>query len=186
MTLPNENKYSYVSEYLFINFLNTINIKKVTVTDFLEEPNGLQDWLCFMETQKVLTGQQAKMLRKFPIDANLLKEFRNDWRSYFTEPDLLQKAFKDLATYTKSTPLYFDEQFRPVPSEGGTKGLLALLSFDILQASRKGVLRKLKKCENPVCYAFFINASGKQKWCSMEVCGNRQKAKRHYVKKENS
>ncbi|WP_251047411.1 CGNR zinc finger domain-containing protein [Planococcus sp. ISL-110] len=33
---------------------------------------------------------------------------------------------------------------------------------------------------------FFVDTSGKRKWCSKDICGNRQKARRHYSKKTNS
>ncbi|WP_236610289.1 CGNR zinc finger domain-containing protein [Planococcus halocryophilus] len=31
-----------------------------------------------------------------------------------------------------------------------------------------------------------MDTSGKRKWCSMEVCGNREKARRHYAKQLSS
>ncbi|EGA89783.1 hypothetical protein GPDM_08240 [Planococcus donghaensis MPA1U2] len=186
MTITNENYYSYVSDYLFINFLNTINIKKIAVTDFLEEENGLEDWLSYMAKQGILNSQQVEQLEMSPIDAKKMKAFREEWRNYFERSEESQYAFDSLAMYTKHTPLSFDSSLKPIPSKGGTEGLLAILSFEMLQAFQSGIFEKLKKCDSSVCYAFFINTSGKRKWCSMEVCGNREKAKRHYAKKLDS
>ncbi|MCH4827018.1 CGNR zinc finger domain-containing protein [Planococcus halocryophilus] len=186
MTSNNENYYSYVSDYLFINFLNTINIKKIAVTDFLEEENGIEDWLSFMRNHGILNLQQVEQLEKSSIDVKKMKDFRDQWRNYFEESEELQNAIESLAMYTKQTPLYFDLSLKPIPSKGGTEGLLAMLSFEMLQASQSGIFKKLKKCDNSVCYAFFIDTSGKRKWCSMEVCGNREKARRHYAKKLSS
>lgn len=186
MSKTTENHYSYVSDYLFLNFLNTINIKKIAVTDFLEDQRGLEDWLLFMEKRGVLTPQQADALQKSPIDVQELKAFRDEWRNRLSHPEELPDSLGSLASYTKETPLYFDGRFHPVPSGGGTEGLFALLSFDMLQAFQKEVFSKLKKCESSLCYAFFIDSSGKRKWCSMEVCGNREKARRHYAKKTNA
>lgn len=186
MTKATEDHYSYVSNYLFINFLNTINIKQVDVTDFLEKQQGLDDWLFFMEAKEVLNSEQTKALRQSPIDVQKIKAFRDQWRSYFSETEEPHNSLESLASHTKQTPLYFDDKFNPIPSAGGTEGLLALLSFDMMQAFQKGLVNKLKKCESSLCYAFFIDASGKRKWCSMEVCGNREKARRHYAKKTSS
>jgi predicted RNA-binding Zn ribbon-like protein len=43
-------------------------------------------------------------------------------------------------------------------------------------------LDKVKRCANPECGWLFLDDSraGKRRWCSMESCGNRAKARRHY------
>jgi predicted RNA-binding Zn ribbon-like protein len=45
-------------------------------------------------------------------------------------------------------------------------------------------LSKVKRCANPVCGWLFLDDSraGKRRWCSMQSCGNRAKARRHYHK----
>ena len=45
-----------------------------------------------------------------------------------------------------------------------------------------GKLDKVKRCANPECGWLFLDDSraGKRRWCSMQSCGNRAKAKRHY------
>lgn len=45
-------------------------------------------------------------------------------------------------------------------------------------------LDKVKRCANPDCGWLFLDDSraGKRRWCSMQSCGNRAKAKRHYHK----
>lgn len=180
-----ETGYSFVSQYLFINFLNTINIKKIAVTDFLDEENDVEDWLSFMAQQGILNQQQLGEIQKSPIDVKRVKAFRDQWRGYLSASEARKIPFDSLAAYTKQAPLFIDESFVPVPSKGGTDGLLALLSFEMIQAFGQGVFKKIKKCESSLCYAFFVDTSGRRKWCSMEVCGNREKARKHYAKKEN-
>ena len=43
-------------------------------------------------------------------------------------------------------------------------------------------LDKVKRCANPECGWLFLDDSraGKRRWCSMQSCGNRAKARRHY------
>ncbi|MFZ5779463.1 MAG: CGNR zinc finger domain-containing protein [Pseudomonadota bacterium] len=45
-----------------------------------------------------------------------------------------------------------------------------------------GRLDKVKRCANPECGWLFFDDSraGKRRWCSMQACGNRAKARRHY------
>ncbi|KAA0956405.1 CGNR zinc finger domain-containing protein [Planococcus sp. ANT_H30] len=178
-----ETKYSFVSQYLFINFLNTINIKKITAIDFLEEKRGIDDWLAFLGSQEVLNLQQVEKLKSSPVEAKELKVFRDQWRNYFSTDQRDKSSLDSLVAHTTKVPLYFNKVCEPIPSKGGTEGLLALLSYDMLLALQSGVFEKIKKCESSLCYAFFVDISGKRKWCSMEICGNREKARRHYSKK---
>lgn len=41
---------------------------------------------------------------------------------------------------------------------------------------------RVKHCENPDCMLWFFDTTrnGTRRWCSMAVCGNRMKARRHY------
>jgi predicted RNA-binding Zn ribbon-like protein len=43
-------------------------------------------------------------------------------------------------------------------------------------------LRKVRMCEAPTCAWLFLDQSRNRsrRWCDMKVCGNRQKARRHY------
>ena len=47
-----------------------------------------------------------------------------------------------------------------------------------------GKLDKVRRCANPECGWLFFDDSraGKRRWCSMQACGNRAKARRHYHK----
>jgi predicted RNA-binding Zn ribbon-like protein len=44
--------------------------------------------------------------------------------------------------------------------------------------------RRIRQCANPECLWLFIDASknGTRRWCDMTACGNRAKARRHYLK----
>jgi predicted RNA-binding Zn ribbon-like protein len=41
---------------------------------------------------------------------------------------------------------------------------------------------RVKHCQNPDCALWFFDTTrnGTRRWCSMAVCGNRMKARRHY------
>jgi predicted RNA-binding Zn ribbon-like protein len=47
---------------------------------------------------------------------------------------------------------------------------------------------RLKACENRSCILYFYDTSRnrQRRWCSMETCGNRAKASRHYHRKKAS
>ncbi|GHH51388.1 CGNR zinc finger domain-containing protein [Lentzea cavernae] len=60
-----------------------------------------------------------------------------------------------------------------------TAAAQAVLEWDALRVSSPG---RLRPCANPECRLFLIDHSkpNSARWCSMAVCGNRMKARRHY------
>jgi predicted RNA-binding Zn ribbon-like protein len=66
--------------------------------------------------------------------------------------------------------------------DGSTRNLVAaraVLAWDQVQRTRPG---RLRACQNPDCRLFLLDRSkgNTGRWCSMETCGNRMKARRHY------
>lgn len=86
-------------------------------------------------------------------------------------------------------PLLRGVSFVPVVDEGITWALCveperrlatrALLVWDTLVKRSPG---RLRPCANDECRLFLIDRStaNRARWCSMAVCGNRMKARRHY------
>jgi predicted RNA-binding Zn ribbon-like protein len=69
---------------------------------------------------------------------------------------------------------------RRYPDDGAVAARLAL-TWAELEASRPG---RLRPCANDECTRFLIDRSkaNSAQWCSMALCGNRMKARRHYEK----
>jgi predicted RNA-binding Zn ribbon-like protein len=63
--------------------------------------------------------------------------------------------------------------------QGRSAAARAVLTWDALRVSSPG---RLRACANPECRLFLIDhsKSNSARWCSMTVCGNRMKARRHY------
>ncbi|HEV7852477.1 MAG TPA: CGNR zinc finger domain-containing protein [Mycobacterium sp.] len=64
--------------------------------------------------------------------------------------------------------------------KGGPGGAVrAVLAWDGLRTSSPG---RLRPCANAECRLFLIDRSkpNTARWCSMAICGNRMKARRHY------
>jgi len=61
----------------------------------------------------------------------------------------------------------------------------AVLAWDALAAQRPG---RVRPCANDECRLFLIDRSkaNAARWCSMAVCGNRMKARRHYQRARNT
>ena len=61
----------------------------------------------------------------------------------------------------------------------------AILAWDALARQSP---RRLRPCANDECRLFLIDRSkaNAARWCSMAVCGNRMKARRHYQRAQNT
>jgi predicted RNA-binding Zn ribbon-like protein len=60
----------------------------------------------------------------------------------------------------------------------------AVLAWDALARHSPG---RLRPCANDECRLFLVDRSKANgaRWCSMAVCGNRMKARRHYQRARN-
>jgi predicted RNA-binding Zn ribbon-like protein len=61
----------------------------------------------------------------------------------------------------------------------------AVLAWDALARHSPG---RLRPCANDECRLFLVDHSkaNAARWCSMAVCGNRMKARRHYQRRRNT
>jgi predicted RNA-binding Zn ribbon-like protein len=69
-------------------------------------------------------------------------------------------------------------QVKPRFKAGLADALLGRLAADFAETLASGRANRLRRCEHPSCAMMFIDTSknGKRRWCSMETCGNREKA----------
>jgi predicted RNA-binding Zn ribbon-like protein len=77
---------------------------------------------------------------------------------------------------------------RLVATAPGLAGALAQLIVAVQTAAADGSLRRLKACRRSCCHWLFWDASPPASgvWCSMSVCGNRTKVRRHRAKAARS
>jgi predicted RNA-binding Zn ribbon-like protein len=104
--------------------------------------------------------------------------------------DVLQDLVRGHASVKALAPLLDGVSYQPAITDGGIDWDLdvtptrrvaarAVLTWDEVRRLHPG---RLRPCENPDCRLFLIDHSkpNKARWCSMAVCGNRMKARRHY------
>jgi predicted RNA-binding Zn ribbon-like protein len=113
-----------------------------------------------------------------------------EWQAARAARSTLQAVVRAQEPASSLAPLLEGVSYRPSVSEDGvrwrlesptgqTAAVRAVLAWDTLRRTRPG---RLRPCENPECALFLIDHSkpNKARWCSMAVCGNRMKARRHY------
>ena len=79
-------------------------------------------------------------------------------------------------------PLLDDPATRFEPTAGGIDGALGRIVAAIHAAVAEGSWERLKACERDVCrWAFYDRSKNRSShWCSMAVCGQREKNRRAY------
>lgn len=88
-----------------------------------------------------------------------------------------------------SAPLSYqlnEDNLVAIPVGTPDAAIASLVALDVLQLLASGALLTLRRCANPDCVLLFLDASGKRKWCSMKICGNRAKVARHEHKRKKS
>ena len=65
------------------------------------------------------------------------------------------------------------------PRAPGVDGTIGMVLAEVYKAMENGTWTRLKACQRQTCrWAFYDQARNRSgKWCSMAVCGNREKAK---------
>jgi predicted RNA-binding Zn ribbon-like protein len=113
-----------------------------------------------------------------------------EWQAVRAARAALQDVVRGQERAATLAPVLDGVSYRPAVSDDGVLFHLdapadrkasaqAVLTWDALRRTRPG---RLRACENSECALFLIDHSkpNKARWCSMAVCGNRMKARRHY------
>ena len=69
----------------------------------------------------------------------------------------------------------------PAPAARTPRGVLAMIAADAAELLGTDLRERLRICPGPGCGGRFLDDSpaGRRRWCSMAVCGNRNKAAAH-------
>jgi hypothetical protein len=163
-----ETREAPVDEALLLDLLNTTPVVDGAQRDDLADAEAGREWL-------VAHGQEAS---------------DDEWRAVVDARAALQQVvrgdeaaaslarFVDGVRYGASFAGAGITWALDLP-EGRTAAARAVLTWDALRVSSPG---RLRPCANTDCRLFLIDHSrpNNARWCSMAVCGNRMKARRHY------
>lgn len=156
-------------EALLLDLLNSTPVIDGVARDELADPVTAPAWLSSRDLG--------------PANERHLQELR-DVR------DALQDIVRGERTPQALQPFLTGVGLFPALSENGITWALdtgktpsaaarAILAWDALRISSPG---RLRPCANADCQLFLIDRSkpNTARWCSMAICGNRMKARRHY------
>ena len=199
--MPNRPPAMFIADSLGLDFLNSIATPVDTPVDWIDDGDGLIDWLAQarLVSSDELDAMKARALPgeldKVADQARALREwFRGFVRKHAGRP-LTAKALHELGPL--NSLLERDEAFRQItPRVGEGGGGLALqrmrrwrspesLLLPVGEAMAKFVCDEdfsdVKACEGHSCTLLFADHTRRRarRWCIMAVCGNRAKQAAH-------
>lgn len=179
---------------VWINLVNTIDKK---MDDILDDQLRTIQWL---EANNLLRGSDAEAIKRNPewlhplIDElhtlrRLCKvalfELEEQGKLSTHTKDQLQKLIEQVSV---SLTLHQTEEKMDLVCQGVTPQdhVLYQIVHSIIHTLGTVSPDRIRKCEHESCILYFIDTSksGKRRWCSMETCGNRQKAAEFYARKK--
>lgn len=152
-------------EQLLLDLLNTTPVIDGVPTDDLADPADADAWMA------------AHGLPPDPADRDALIGVRT----------AVQAVVRDGASPGLLRPFLSGVHLTPALDDtgitwqvtGGDAAARVALAWDGLRIASPG---RLRPCANTECHLFLLDRSkpNNARWCSMAVCGNRMKARRHY------
>lgn len=161
-------------EALLLDLLNTTPVIDGASHDELEDPVAAQAWLNSHGLEPACERLQELVDARTALQAVVRGEQAPQTLQPFLEGVRLSPLISgDGISWTLSTR---------EPSQGAAR---AILAWDALRISRPG---RLRPCANSDCQLFLIDRSkpNTARWCSMAICGNRMKARRHYQRSKTT
>lgn len=153
-------------ESLLLDLLNTTPVVDGVATDVLGGPPSAGQWLA----DHGLNDNDREALRD--VRAALQAVVRGDENAL---------ALRHFVGHARLQPTVTEAGIDWLWESGGPIGpaLRVVLAWDALRLTSPG---RLRPCANTECHLFLLDRSkpNNARWCSMAVCGNRMKARRHY------
>lgn len=181
-----QSKFFFIANNLAIDFMNTDIVDRGQAIDLLDAPSSLVNWASSagiglqdkvttanMSLAKELRGA-IKTLVASKLDGNKTPDTSlNTVNAWLPKGSIEQHLKEEKGNFTL-TPLHEKLTVEMLLGRIATDAAVLLSSFNHV---------KLKRCANSKCVLMFvdISRSGKRRWCSMDVCGNRAKAANHYL-----
>lgn len=180
----------FLGGHLWLDLLNTTPILAGVAQDLLATPDQCERWLAAagLPTPEPPALEQAR--RTLLALRQRLRAAFDELRQTGTVSKtaayavnlLLAQARVELRLDVTANGAQLVENFDPGP--GGPAAIVAE-DFARFAASRPAAQQRLKGCANPACSMVFFDAgkNATRRWCSMALCGNREKIKRYRTRR---
>jgi predicted RNA-binding Zn ribbon-like protein len=175
--------FLFIGNNLATDFVNTEVISQQGRADLLSAPESLSAWFesagcahgikCSERELEEARELRAAIRRTFDrvVEAKALQA---------SDIELLNKLANELTRVLSGSNNNYKLTYR-LETASDVLALIALTCSELLASAR---LNSIRKCASEKCILYFVDTSKNQQrqWCSMEICGNREKVRKHYDK----
>jgi predicted RNA-binding Zn ribbon-like protein len=176
------NKAAAPEAELLVEFVNTLDIEGGT--DAIADPGLLEAWVAARTGEYVAGVEDADVARVLALREALrdLLRANNGEQSQAGALAPLREAAERTRIRTTFSP---DGKLSLAPARSGLSGFEARLLLAIERLQCHGAWPRLKACTEEECrWAFYDTSRNRSRtWCSMDVCGNREKTRRYRERK---
>ena len=205
LTSRDEALFTFIGERLWLDFVNTDDLRRGVRFDALREFETFVQWL---EAANVVDGERAAGLRRRAqqqpsgaaaalVDA---RRVRASLRALAERGNSTEKARIETLTEinrilgrsagTRRLEPKGDGTFARsfVPVGDAFAGLMIPVVESAADALVIGELARIRRCADGRCPRVFYDGTknGRRRWCDMATCGNRAKAARHRVRRRQA
>ncbi len=198
-----QQDFLFLGNHTCLDFVNTELVIKGTWTDLLESFDDLVAWLVesrqlqkheaesaktkFSHDEKAMILAEAKTFRA--VLRRMVRQIANGNGVPKSAVAAIDQLLRRCAGYRKLVhigPDRFKEVF--ISSSGRKETFLASLAEFASDLLRLTDLSLIKKCKNPACVLYFYDTTKNhaRNWCSMQICGNREKVAAYFRRKRHS
>ncbi len=162
-----EVRLATTDETLLLDLLNTTPVRDGRAEDDLADVAAGREWLAAHGQPATGDEHRALVEARSALQDIVRGDASPATAARFVDGVAYRAAFGDGVEWVLDVP------------PGRSAAARAVLAWDALAESSPG---RLRPCANPECRLFLIDHSkpNSARWCSMAVCGNRMKARRHY------
>ena len=182
MSTPTDKATLAPDAELIVEFVNTRDVEEET--DSIAEPAALEAWIA------TRTGEPAGTLER--DDVSRIQLLRESLRSLLRGNNGEEIAAGELTPLREAaertrirTSFSADGELELVPARSGLSGFEARLLMAVEHLQCHDAWPRLKACTEDTCqWAFYDTSRNRSRtWCSMDVCGNREKTRRYRERK---
>jgi predicted RNA-binding Zn ribbon-like protein len=194
---PSAGRFLFIGGRLCVDFANTIHAPQSPDGGL----GGYDDVVAFLRAAGAIDGRGARRLRMLARESSRRSAttafaralvMRNMLRALLTalaagEPvrrqwvELVNEILRADLGYPQLVAREGGWSLTPVVSRGDPLAALVPVALSAAELIQEGPCAPIRKCANPKCVLYFYDVSrtGKRRWCSMAVCGNRTKVAAH-------
>jgi len=167
---------------LLVEFVNTRDIEEET--DSVADPRGMQVWIRERTGEFVPPPDEEGLDRLLALRESLRALLRGNNGEQIGPEELtpLEEAAERSRFRTTFSP---DGRLDLAPARSDLGGFEARLLLAVERLQSLGAWPRLKACTDDGCqWAFYDTTRNHSRtWCSMDVCGNREKTRRYRARR---